>query len=67
MHGITTYYQIKRCSTTHWFVEFFPNSNGLVVRARHYEIGMVANSQRPNLVVVTIKFLNILELREFCE
>jgi hypothetical protein len=34
------------------------------MRTRHYELGMVAHGQCPNLTVMTIEFLNVLELRK---
>lgn len=34
------------------------------MRARHHEFGVVANGQRPNLTVMSIKLLNVLKLCE---
>ncbi len=44
------------------FVKLLPYSNGFVVRPRHDEIGEVADSECPNLTVVTFKLLDVLEL-----
>ena len=48
---------------TYGFIELLPDTNGLVVRAGHDELAGIADSQRPYLSVVSIEFLNVLELR----
>ena len=51
-------------SWTYRFIQFLPDTDGLVMRTGHDELAGIANSQRPDLSVVPIEFLDVFELRE---
>ena len=53
----------EEVSWTYRLIQFLPDADGLVVRAGHDELAGIADSQRPYLSVVSIEFLNVLELR----
>ena len=51
-------------SWTYRLIQFLPDTDGLVVRAGHDELAGIADSQCPDFSMMSVKFLNVLELRE---
>ena len=47
------------------FIELLPDSNRLVVRPCHDEIGEIADSECPNFAVMALKLLDVLKLNRF--
>ena len=51
-------------SWTYRLIQFLPDTDGLIVRTGHYELAGIADGQCPDLSMMSVKFLNVLELRE---
>ena len=46
------------------FVELFPDSNGLVMRACYDEVAKAAGGERPDFALVALQLLNVLKLHD---